>query len=296
MRRFEYVGGTSSKFWTGDLEGSTFVVVYGRIGTAGQRKDKAFPTEEAARRELEKKIAEKLREGYTEVGGTAQQAAPAASPPPPLAKPKKPVLPPRVEASKAAKAEHIQAAAGALSALEKLLGGRSFHVGRAARRARRALESIAGHDPGGKGPLSGALCSLMGRVVATTGPRLSPRLALALLSELDVAAFSRALLLWQQASHPPAAVTALLRQVEQLADPEVALRVGLLLTDRPEHGGGPEAGWQRRWRALAPHLEGHLVYQGSTLKDYLHQLVQGHGGDDHVARRAAQMHQARQAR
>ena len=33
-----------------------------RLGSEGQRKEKAFPTEEAARRELDKKIAEKLRE------------------------------------------------------------------------------------------------------------------------------------------------------------------------------------------------------------------------------------------
>ncbi|WP_155798383.1 WGR domain-containing protein, partial [Sorangium cellulosum] len=67
MRRFEFVQGTSAKFWMADADDRTFIVVYGRLGTAGQRKEKAFPTAEAASRELEKKIAEKLREGYQEV-------------------------------------------------------------------------------------------------------------------------------------------------------------------------------------------------------------------------------------
>ncbi|NMO18398.1 WGR domain-containing protein, partial [Pyxidicoccus fallax] len=79
MRRFEFVEGTSSKFWEPELKGSTFIVTFGRIGTSGQRKEKAFPDEAAARREYEKKVAEKLREGYREV--TAGDAA--AAPPPP---------------------------------------------------------------------------------------------------------------------------------------------------------------------------------------------------------------------
>ncbi|MFP2907409.1 WGR domain-containing protein, partial [Pyxidicoccus sp. 3LFB2] len=80
MRRFEFVEGTSSKFWEPELNGSTFIVTFGRIGTAGQRKEKAFPDEAAARREYEKKVAEKQREGYREV--TAGAEAPAAPPPP----------------------------------------------------------------------------------------------------------------------------------------------------------------------------------------------------------------------
>ena len=79
MRRFEFVEGTSAKFWMASVEGATFIVVYGRLGTDGQRKEKAFPSEDAARRELEKKINEKLREGYHEVAAGAAGAAPPSS-------------------------------------------------------------------------------------------------------------------------------------------------------------------------------------------------------------------------
>jgi predicted DNA-binding WGR domain protein len=288
MRRFEYVAGTSSKFWTVAVEGSTFVVIFGKIGTAGQRKDKAFPSEEAARKEMDKKIAEKLREGYAEVGASAAaSSAPAGvSAPAAPVKPVKPVLPPRVQAVTLT-ADKVEHATEALRALEQSLGGRSFHVGRVARRARRALEGIAGCDPQQHPSLLAALDGLLGRVTAAAGPRLSLRLCLGLLSELDVAAFERALDLWHKAHHPPAVVTVLLRQVEQLSDPEVGLRVGLLLIDRPGHGGGPEAGWARRWRTFLPHLVSHLKYRGSTLADYLHALDPG--DDVHLSRRISQM-------
>src|SRR5512143_1874861 len=96
MRRFEFVEGSSSKFWSPELQGNTFIVTYGRIGTAGQRKEKAFPDEESARREYDKKVAEKLREGYREVteGGEAppEPAAPRKEKEPPP----KPELPPRL--------------------------------------------------------------------------------------------------------------------------------------------------------------------------------------------------------
>ncbi|RKH48196.1 WGR domain-containing protein, partial [Corallococcus sp. AB050B] len=75
MRRFEFVDGNSSKFWVPELQGATFIVTYGRIGTAGQRKEKVFPDEDAAQKEYNKKVAEKVREGYAEV--TSGEAPPA---------------------------------------------------------------------------------------------------------------------------------------------------------------------------------------------------------------------------
>ncbi|HMY58985.1 MAG TPA: WGR domain-containing protein, partial [Pseudomonadota bacterium] len=44
-RRFEMVEGASSKFWQISIEGSSFTVTYGRIGTAGTSKTTActFP-------------------------------------------------------------------------------------------------------------------------------------------------------------------------------------------------------------------------------------------------------------
>ena len=67
-RYFEYVGGSSSKFWHVTVDGSELVVAFGRIGTDGQVSRKAFPTSEAARAEAEKLIREKLGKGYQEVG------------------------------------------------------------------------------------------------------------------------------------------------------------------------------------------------------------------------------------
>lgn len=81
MRRFEFVEGTSSKFWEIGLEGSGFTVRFGRLGTEGQTQQKSFPTAEKARAEHDKLIQEKQKKGYAEVGAaTAPPAAPAKAP------------------------------------------------------------------------------------------------------------------------------------------------------------------------------------------------------------------------
>lgn len=86
-RRFEFVEGTSSKFWEVVVEGSVLVVRFGRIGTAGQTKTKTFPSPEAARKELDKLVREKTGKGYEEkpprgrrplVSVAAARPAPAA--------------------------------------------------------------------------------------------------------------------------------------------------------------------------------------------------------------------------
>jgi DNA ligase-1 len=64
VRRFELVEGTSSKFWEVEVAGAEMTVRFGRIGTAGQSKTKAFATAEAASREADKLVAEKLGKGY----------------------------------------------------------------------------------------------------------------------------------------------------------------------------------------------------------------------------------------
>jgi RNA-directed DNA polymerase len=66
-RSFEFVGGTSRKYWHVTVDGTDLVVSFGRIGTAGQRKRKSFPTEEGARKAAEALIREKLGKGYKEV-------------------------------------------------------------------------------------------------------------------------------------------------------------------------------------------------------------------------------------
>ncbi len=272
MRRFEFVQGTSAKFWMAQAEGSTFIVVFGRLGSEGQRKEKAFPTEEAARRELDKKIAEKLREGYHEVAATATAAAAPAGAKGAAAAAPRLALPPRVEHLPRTSAELKQAAA-ALRTLGQTLDGkhRSWRIALLAQRARRVLERIAGSDPGADAELGQAFDELMAHVVAPVRSRLPLRLAMPLLLELDTGAFTRALALWQKSPAVPAA-RALQHELETLGDPELTLRLGALLCARPERDKSPEAAWTRRWRSLQPHLEGHLVASGTTLKAHVQKL------------------------
>jgi predicted DNA-binding WGR domain protein len=284
MRRFEFVEGGSSKFWEPEVQGATFIVTFGRIGTAGQRKEKAFPDAEAAQREYDKKVAEKLREGYREVSAGAAPA-PAPEPKRPAPTEKKPTLPRRVRPAKPS-AEQLAEAAAALSRLQEQLGTRSWRVARQARRARRALRALGGLDPSSHAALGPVFEALMGRVVAPKGEaRLPPRLALGLLSELNVAAFVRTVQRWKGA--PEGAVAAVVREAEALGEPELALRVGALLAERPGVRGSSEEGWARRWSELKPHLEAHLEAAGGSLEAHLGALDAG--GDAHVARRVARM-------
>jgi predicted DNA-binding WGR domain protein len=68
-RYFEYVGGSSRKFWEIGVAGSTITVRFGRIGTAGQTQQKIFGDEESAGRTAQRLIREKLAKGYVEKGG-----------------------------------------------------------------------------------------------------------------------------------------------------------------------------------------------------------------------------------
>ncbi len=66
MRRFEFVEGSSQKFWQIDLADTQFTVQFGKIGTAGQSQVKEFPSSAAAQAEHDKLIAEKVKKGYVE--------------------------------------------------------------------------------------------------------------------------------------------------------------------------------------------------------------------------------------
>jgi uncharacterized protein (TIGR02996 family) len=72
MRRFEFVEGTSSKFWEAEVSGNT--VCYGKIGTAGKAETKVFTSEVAAQAEADKLIREKTKKGYQEVAAAVAQA------------------------------------------------------------------------------------------------------------------------------------------------------------------------------------------------------------------------------
>ena len=69
-RHFEFVGGSSRKFWEISVSGSSFTVRFGRIGTAGQSQTKSFADDAKARCEANKLIAEKVKKGYVENCGT----------------------------------------------------------------------------------------------------------------------------------------------------------------------------------------------------------------------------------
>jgi predicted DNA-binding WGR domain protein len=79
MPRYEFVEGTSSKFWEIALAGKSFTTTYGRIGADGQSTKKSFASPAAAAKEYEKLIGEKTRKGYKLVGGAAPAAPKAAA-------------------------------------------------------------------------------------------------------------------------------------------------------------------------------------------------------------------------
>jgi predicted DNA-binding WGR domain protein len=66
VRHFEFIGGSSRKFWEISLSGNSFTVRFGRIGTVGQSQTKTFADAARAKREAENLVAEKLKKGYVE--------------------------------------------------------------------------------------------------------------------------------------------------------------------------------------------------------------------------------------
>ena len=66
-RRFEYVEGTSAKFWEITANNREVTVRYGRIGANGQTQTKSFTSETAADEHAQKQIAAKLAKGYHEL-------------------------------------------------------------------------------------------------------------------------------------------------------------------------------------------------------------------------------------
>ncbi|TAG36004.1 MAG: DUF4132 domain-containing protein [Polaromonas sp.] len=73
MQRYELVEGGSSKFWQVEVSGPDLTVLFGRIGTAGQRKTKTLSDAAAATRERDKLIKEKTGKGYALVSSLPTQ-------------------------------------------------------------------------------------------------------------------------------------------------------------------------------------------------------------------------------
>ncbi|MFI5938529.1 DUF4132 domain-containing protein [Actinoplanes sp. NPDC051494] len=77
MRSFEFVEGTSAKFWEISTEGSDVTVRWGRVGTAGQTKVKTMDDPASAAAHEARLIAEKLRKKYVETAPTTAATVPA---------------------------------------------------------------------------------------------------------------------------------------------------------------------------------------------------------------------------
>lgn len=67
FRRFEYTEGSSNKFWEIWIDGSRYVVRYGRFGSEGQSQTKSFGSNEKAIQEHDSIIREKINKGYKEI-------------------------------------------------------------------------------------------------------------------------------------------------------------------------------------------------------------------------------------
>jgi predicted DNA-binding WGR domain protein len=78
-RELVYMDAKSSKFWNIELNGNSYNVTYGRIGTDGQTLTKSSDNEEKASKEVEKLIKEKLGKGYVDASGSGADAGSAAT-------------------------------------------------------------------------------------------------------------------------------------------------------------------------------------------------------------------------
>ena len=65
-RYFEFVEGTSSKFWEVWIDGNEVVTQWGKIGTEGRETRKEFPDAAKTKVEYDKLVAEKTKKGYVE--------------------------------------------------------------------------------------------------------------------------------------------------------------------------------------------------------------------------------------
>ncbi|HEU0030176.1 MAG TPA: WGR domain-containing protein [Kofleriaceae bacterium] len=84
---YEFVEGSSSKFWEIVVDGNSVKTRYGKIGSGGQQTVKDFGSRADAMKEHDRLVAEKTRKGYVaKGGGGATAAAPATTSNPELEK------------------------------------------------------------------------------------------------------------------------------------------------------------------------------------------------------------------
>lgn len=68
-RTFIYADEKSDKFWTIEINSTSYTVTYGKKGTAGQTQTKEFADETLCKKAVDKVIAEKVKKGYVEGNG-----------------------------------------------------------------------------------------------------------------------------------------------------------------------------------------------------------------------------------
>lgn len=66
-RYFEFVGGSSAKFWEITPTNNSVTVRFGRIGTSGQSQTTPMASLDVAQRHAERLIRQKLAKGYIEI-------------------------------------------------------------------------------------------------------------------------------------------------------------------------------------------------------------------------------------
>jgi predicted DNA-binding WGR domain protein len=81
MRTFRFTSDGSDKFWHIHLLGKSVKVTFGRVGTPGQTRTWHFTSPAQAKRAYERRIQEKLAEGYTETTGRRVGAPGMREPP-----------------------------------------------------------------------------------------------------------------------------------------------------------------------------------------------------------------------
>jgi uncharacterized protein (TIGR02996 family) len=99
--RYEYIEGSSSKFWQIELAGASFTTTHGKIGSTGQTLLKQWPDAATAKKEHDKLVAQKTKKGYVLVSA---------------AKPAKAATPAKAAKGKAAKVAEPTASGGAYNA------------------------------------------------------------------------------------------------------------------------------------------------------------------------------------
>jgi uncharacterized protein (TIGR02996 family) len=91
MRSFTYTDDKSNKFWNIEVQGRSFTVTFGKVGSKGQTQTKDFADAKAAEKEAGKLIVKKIMKGYQETTpaplcpqgkspAPAEKSAPAAEP------------------------------------------------------------------------------------------------------------------------------------------------------------------------------------------------------------------------